>query len=137
MRRISLLATGLFLAASVLGCGDSDGDEGASEPANVTESELRTCLEEAGARLRTIEVSFADPPPDFSAAFGDEQATVWVMGSSAGVQAVAANQEALSQLGEEASEDHGPPIELGNVYASPFLGPLSDQNRATIEGCIP
>jgi hypothetical protein len=133
--RIAMACAALaVVGVGLAGCGGDD--EGGDEPEIIAEDDLKTCLEEAGAKLRDIEVSFADPPPDFSAEFGEEQATVWVEDSPEGVSDVAASQEELSQLGDGEPEDRGPPIEVANVYAAPFLGPLSEENRASIEGCI-
>ena len=142
MKRISIVVAGLILVASLHGCGG--GDDG-GDP-NVSEAELKACLEEAGANLRDIDVSLVDPPPDFSAKFGSEQATIWVEDSREGAAEVADSQEALKELDDSLSElangsgksesDDGPPIEIGNVFADPFLGPLSDETRATIEGCV-
>lgn len=131
MKRISIVVASLSLAVSLLGCG---GDDGGGDP-NVSETELRACLEQAGAKLRDIDVSFVDPPPDFSAKFSEEEATVWVEDSPEGAAEVADANAALDELDTSESDD-GPPIEVGNVYASPFLGPLSDETRATIEDCV-
>jgi hypothetical protein len=134
MLALAALAAGA-LAIGACGGGDDDSEEGS---APVTVSQVSDCFENAGQRVREIEVSFAKLPPDIDVSSQAGSANVWVTADEAGTQAVIDQEEEFAKLdpADSVTPVEDKVVQSGNAIA--VIGSESSPDyRATIEECIP
>jgi hypothetical protein len=134
MGRTIATACALAAALGLSACGGGGGVDDSSEPATV--AGVTSCVEDAGAHTRKIDVSFIDPAPNLSAEFSNgDTSTIWVTESDAEATKVVDTLNKVNE-GDPAAAKEGDPIQVGNAVAAPFAGPLTDETRSTIEDCF-
>jgi hypothetical protein len=132
MGRTIAVVCGLAATLGLGACGG--GGDDSSEPATL--SAVTSCVGDAGAHTRKIEVSLIDPPANLSAEFPNgDVATIWVTKSDDEATKVVDTLNKVNEGDQQAAKE-GPPIQVGNAVAAPFSGPLADETRSTIEDCF-
>jgi ABC-type glycerol-3-phosphate transport system substrate-binding protein len=130
----TLVVAGLALAS----CGGDDEGSGERSSETVTVSQVTECFEDAGQKVREVDVSFAKLPPDIDVSSRAGSADVWVVDDEAGTQAVIDQEEELARLDPAASVT---PVEDKVVQSGNAIAVVSSDSspdyRATIEECIP
>jgi hypothetical protein len=134
--QIKVVATAGVVTAALGFAACGGGDETAdAESQTFSAADVTQCFEDAGQKVREVEVSFAKIPPDLSVSNQAGGANVWITGDT---QAVIAQAEELAKLDEAEAlipiSDRV--VESGNVIAV-VDSDASPDYEATIEGCIP
>ena len=134
--KIKLMTTAAIATAAmgIAACGGGD-DSTEAETQSFTAADVTQCFEDAGEKVRKVEVSFAKIPPDLGIDSQAGSANVWITDDT---QAVVDQEEELSKLDQAEAlipvEDRV--VQSGNVIAV-VSSDSSPDYKATIEGCIP
>jgi ABC-type glycerol-3-phosphate transport system substrate-binding protein len=136
MAKRTLIAGLAAAALTVAACGADDDDSETTEPTTAhTLESVTACFEDAGQKVREIETSLAELPPDVDVSSQAGSADVWVADDEAGADAVVAQAEELSKLGDESLPD-SEIVVSGNAVASISTASSPDY-ATTVEECLP
>jgi hypothetical protein len=133
---IKIFTTAAIATAALVfaACGGGD-DTTDADAQTFTAADVTQCFEDAGQKVRKVEVSFAKVPPDLGVSSQAGGANVWITDDT---QAVVDQAEELAKLDEAEAlipiSDRV--VQSGNVIAV-VDSDASPDYKATIEGCIP
>jgi hypothetical protein len=133
---IKIFTTAAIATAALVfaACGGGD-DTTDADAQTFTAADVTQCFEDAGQKVRKVEVSFAKVPPDLGLSSQAGGANVWITDDT---QAVVDQAEELAKLDEAEAlipiSDRV--VQSGDVIAV-VDSDASPDYKATIEGCIP
>jgi hypothetical protein len=129
-----LFAVALMLGACGSGSDAADDSTTTASAEPITLAGLTGCFEDAGQKVRKIDVSFSKQPPDAEVSGPSGSAYVWVGADEAALEKVKANERKM---------DYGPGVDVDNLFVqsgnalaelSPDASPVY---MDVLEGCLP